>query len=231
MQLEVLQHIHAHHDGGGNLDARTAQLAVAHGRVHVAHLQQRPGHAHGEVQAGALGDEVVVHVAAMGPHVAVDHIVAGRRRADHADHGVDGEAHAIEGGHAVFHRHLARAVGRALEQRAAVVVGGHGALVGHADVVDVHHEHIAWLGPFHEHGASGGVGPVVAVIQHVHGDRLVGDAVGEAVKGVELEHLARHGRGRRGVVLGKRVHLILDDLHGKLPSGWGGDKGRQGKRR
>ena len=72
MQLEVLQHVHADGDLRGDLDTGAAQFGVAHGGVHVAHLQKRAGNAHGEVETGALGDELVVHVAAVVAHEAVN---------------------------------------------------------------------------------------------------------------------------------------------------------------
>ena len=174
VQLEVLQHVHADGDLRGNLDAGAAQFGVAHGGVHVAHLQKRAGNAHGEIQTRTLGDELVVHVAAVVAHETVGGRALIRRGADDADHGVDGEAHAVEVGHASLDLDLLRAVVGALEQRPAMVVSGDGALIGHLNVVDVHDKHVAHLGPFHVHRAGGRVGDVVGEVHVLHGDGLVG---------------------------------------------------------
>ena len=216
MQLEVLDERHLHRDLGGNLDARAAQLRIAHGSVHVAHLQERAGHAHGQIQTRPLGDQLVVQVAAVRAHEAVDDVLAVGRGADHADHRVDGELHAVEVGHAVANGDLLRAVARHLEQRTAVVVGGDGALVGHLHLVDVHHEHVSRLGALDVHGAGGRVREPVRVVEVGHRRVLVGNAVGEAVERFEHEHLPRMRGGARRVVLRERVDLIGDDLHAVL---------------
>ena len=213
VQLEILHQLHANGDLSGNLDAGAAKLGVAHGGVHVAHLQKRAGNAHGEVQARALGDLLVVHVAAVAAHEAVDDVGAGRRGADDADHGVDREADLVERGHAVLDGNLLGAIAGGLEQRAAVIVGGDGALIGHLHLVDVDHEHVAGLGALDVDGARGGIGETIRVIKVCHGGVLIGTAVAEAVLRVELQHLAGLGRGARLVVLGEFVNLIGDDLH------------------
>ena len=209
MQLEVLQHVHADGDLRGDLDTGAAQFGVAH-------LQKRAGNAHGEVETGALGDELVVHVAAVVAHEAIGRCPLVWRGADDADHGVDGEAHAVEVGHAALDLDLLRAVIGALEQRTAMVVSGDGALVGHLDVVDVHDEHVAHFSAFHVHRAGGGVGDVVGEVHVLHGDGFVGQAAREAVERVELQHLARLGGVARRIVLRECVPPVFDDLHGFL---------------
>ena len=142
--------------------------------MHVAHLQKRAGDTHGEVEARAFGDELVVHVPTVVAHKAVGGRPLGRRGANDADHGIDGEAHTVEVGHAALDLDFLRAVVGALEQGPAVVVGGDGALVGDLDVVDVHHKHVAHLGAFHVHRTGSGVGDVVGEVHVLHGDGLVG---------------------------------------------------------
>jgi len=161
---------------------------------------------------------LVVHVAAVASHVAVDDVVAGRRRADDADHGLDGELDLVEGREPVFDGDLLRAVPRGLEQRPAVVVGRDGALVGDLQVQDIDDEHITGLGSLDVDRASRGVGDVVAVVEVGHGDGLVRDLVREAVERLEQHELAWLCGVARLVVLRELVHLRVDDLHRKLLS-------------
>ena len=184
--------------------------------MHIAHLQQRAGNAHGEVQARAFADELVVHVAAVVPHEAVDHVLAVGSAADDADHRADGDLDLVEQRESVDDGDLLGAVAGRLEQGAAVIVGGDGSLVGHLDVVDVDDEHIAGLGSLDEDRAGGGVGESVGVVQIRHGHRFVGYAVREAVERFEQQQVARRGGGAGFVVLGERVDLGVDDLHKPL---------------
>ncbi len=217
VQLEALHQLHAAGDFRRDLDAGAAQLGVAHRGVNVAHLQERAGDADGEVQARALGDLLVVHVAAVAADEAVDDVGAGGRRADDADHRVDGEADLVKRRHAVLDGDSLGAIARRLEERAAVIVGRDGALVGHFDVEDVDDEHIAGFGAFDEHGAGGGVREAVGVSEVGHGRLLIGDAVAEAVLRFEQEHFARLGGGARLVVLREHADLVGDNLHDAHP--------------
>ena len=217
VQLEVLHQLHAAGDFGRDFDAGAAQLGVAHRGVNVAHLQERAGDADGEVQTRALGDFLVVHVAAVAADEAVDDVGAGRRRADDADHRVDGEADLVERGHAVFNGNLFGAIARRFEERAAMVVGGDGSLIGDFHVEDVDDEHVAGFRTFDVDGAGGGICEAVGVIQVGHRRLLVGDAVAEAIERLEQQHFARLGGGAWLVVLREHGDLVGDNLHDAHP--------------
>src|SRR5437868_11895162 len=89
--LLALEHVEADVDLSGDLHAGEADLAVAHGRVHVADGEHPARPAHGEEDLRALPVQMVVEVAAVHPGEAVRELLAAGGDADDADHRPRGE--------------------------------------------------------------------------------------------------------------------------------------------
>lgn len=97
-RVHQLQLGHGRQRDGGvarNLGAGDADLAVAHGCVHVAAAEQRTIDRTGKYSVAPGGDRRVVHVAALAARGAAVHRLALGSHADDADHGAQRDVQAL----------------------------------------------------------------------------------------------------------------------------------------
>ena len=221
-RVHQLQLGHGRQRDGGvarNLGAGDADLAVAHGRVHVAAAEQRAIDRHGEVQRSAGGDSRVVHVAAMAARGAAVHRLALGSHADDADHGAQRDVQALIPSQriALDLAVMRGPLGEAVAAHALVLASGGAGLIVELDVLDAHLQRAASLRALDEHRAGRRVDGVP--VQIVHGVPRAGQLVAEAVLRADAHRLAGlHGQHRLKIAVEGEQRLIVVKLDHGFPS-------------